>query len=407
MTPFSSATINLKRLVVLRAIVLLAQLIAVLAVYADGRLRLPWLPLFIAFAAALTVNLATWRRLRGSATVSDIELFAHLVFDVVVLTVALYYTGGSTNPFSPLYLLPLTLTAAALPGAYTWTMLALTGACYSLLLFHYVPLPVAHETHSVEFQMHVVGMWLGFLISAVLIATFAVNMARTLRERDLKHQRVLALGTLAAGAAHELSTPLSTMAVLVHDLSPQTVTPDKLTTLRAQIDRCKQILSTLANAAGETRAESGRRLPLDRYLEQLMTSWRALRPGATLHYQADGRRPAPAIFAEQTLSQAILSILNNAADASPHHVEVAAIWTDAELSLEVRDRGPGLVPGARARLGREPFTSKTAGEGMGLGLFLAQATVERLGGQVSLADRDQGGVCCRLTLPLAPLSVGT
>ncbi|MFP5350501.1 MAG: sensor histidine kinase, partial [Gammaproteobacteria bacterium] len=176
-------------------------------------------------------------------------------------------------------------------------------------------------------------------------------------------------------------------------------------TLREQIERCKQILSTLASAAGETRVESGRRLPLDTYLDELMQRWRAMRPSATLHYRAAGTAAAPEIVAEQTLSQAILSILNNAADVSPHDVAVQAHWDDSAFTLEVRDRGPGLAPGADRRVGREPFSTKTAGEGMGLGLFLAHATVERLGGNVWLTDVEQGGACCRIVLPLAPLCV--
>lgn len=415
MTSFSSAAINLKRLVLLRTIVLTAQLGAVWLAYDYGQVQLPLAPLAAIFGAAAAVNLVTGWRLRRPRPVSDIELFAHLVFDVATLTLALYYTGGSTNPFAPLYLLPLTLTAAALPGAYTWAMLGLTGACYTILLVYYLPLPEQHAAHAADFRLHVIGMWLGFLMSAALIAYFAVNMARTLRsrdrlhaemrERELKHQRVLALGTLAAGAAHELGTPLSTMAVLVHDLTPNTASPDKLQTLREQIERCKQILSTLAAAAGETRVESGRRLALDAYLDELLERWRAMRPRATLDYRVDGAAPAPQIVAEQTLSQAILSILNNAADASPDSVAVQARWNDSELMLEVRDRGPGLAPGANRRVGREPFTTKSAGEGMGLGLFLAHAAVERLGGRVYLTNAEDGGACCRLVLPLAPLRV--
>lgn len=411
----SSAAVNLQRLVVLRAIILIAQIGAVTAAYQFGSLRLPLMPLFAVFGAMALVNVGTWLRLRHGRGVSDVELFAHLVFDAVALTVALYYAGGSTNPFTSLYLLPLTLTAAALPGVYTWVMLGLTGACYSLLLFYYVPLALPHTDHADDFRLHVIGMWLGFLTSAALIAYFAVHMAQTLRrhdrlraelrERELKHQRVVALGTLAAGAAHELGTPLSTMAVLVHDLSPRAAAPDKLKILREQIERCKQILSTLSGAVGETRAESGRRLPLDAYLGELIERWRTLRPHASLRYEADGVRPAPEIMAEQTLSQAILSILNNAADVSPEVMSLHARWTDAELTLEVRDRGPGLAPDAYARVGREPFTTKAAGEGMGLGLFLAHAAIERLGGRVYLTDADGGGARCRLTLPLAPLRV--
>jgi two-component system sensor histidine kinase RegB len=412
----SSAGINLKRLIVLRAIVLVGLVLAVWLARARLHLPLPLEPLVMLFTVVLAVHFASVIRLYVDSPVTDLELFAHLALDALALTVFLYYTGGSTNPFTVLLLLPLTLAAAALPGRYTWAMLGLAVGAYSLLLGWYQPLPASHNGHADDFGLHVLGMWIGFVVSATLIALFAVNMASTLRERDrlraemrereLKHERVVALGTLAAGAAHELGTPLSTMAVLVNDLAPGgALAADKLQVLRGQIERCRQILSTLSAAAGQTRAESGRRLSLDAYLDELLARWKAMRPTATIRYRADGTRPAPQIVAEQTLSQTILSVLNNAADASPDDVTVQARWSDTDLELEVCDRGPGLSAAVRGRAGKEPFTTKAEGEGLGLGLFLAHTTIERLGGRVVLYNRDGGGACCRLSLPLAPLRI--
>ncbi len=410
----SSAAINLRRLVVLRAIALGGQALAVEVAVDTLHMALPLKPLVLILAALAVVNLFTWLRLRRPQPIRDAELFAQLALDVLALTGLLYYTGGSTNPFAPLYLLPLTLTAAALPRAWTWAMVGLTVACYTLLLFVYVPLPGTHAMHGDEFQMHVVGMWLGFLLSAALIATFAVRMSATLRERDrlaaamreqaLRHERVLALGTLATGAAHELGTPLSTMAVLVKDLAPERpVSGEALSILRNQIARCKEILSSLSAAAGQVRAEAGASRPLDAWLEELMQRWQSLRPGVPLRTHFDGTRPAPRIVAEQTLAQAITNILNNAADASPGVVEVSGHWTEEELVLEIADRGTGLAPEIMHRAG-EPFLS-TKGEGLGLGLFLAYTTFNRFGGAVRLLARAGGGTLCRLTLPLAALRI--
>jgi two-component system sensor histidine kinase RegB len=410
----SSAAINLRRLVVLRAIALGGQALAVGVAVDTLHMALPLKPLVLILAALAVVNLFTWLRLNRPWPIRDAELFAQLALDVLALTGLLYYTGGSTNPFAPLYLLPLTLTAAALPRAWTWVMVGLTVACYTLLLFVYVPLPGTHAMHGDEFQMHVVGMWLGFLLSAALIATFAVRMSATLRERDrlaaamreqaLKHERVLALGTLATGAAHELGTPLSTMAVLVRDLSPERpVSGEALSILRGQIARCKEILSSLSAAAGQVRAEAGASRALDAWLAELMQRWQSLRPGVPVRTHFDGTRPAPRIVAEQTLAQAITNILNNAADASSAAVEVSGHWTEEELVLEIADRGSGLAPEVMNRAG-EPFLS-TKGEGLGLGLFLAYTTFNRFGGAVRLLARAGGGTLCRLTLPLAALRV--
>jgi len=410
----SSTAINLRRLILIRVIAIAGQALTVAFAVASLHMSLPLRPLVLILAAMAVVNLFTWLRLRRPWPIRDAELFAQLALDVLALTALLYYTGGSTNPFAPLYLLPLTLTAAALPWAWTWAMAGLTVACYSALLFVYVPLPGTHAVHGEEFQLHVVGMWLGFLLSAGLIAWFAVKMAATLRDRDrltaamreqeLRHERVLALGTLATGAAHELGTPLSTMAVLVKDLAPdKAVAAETLSILRNQITRCKEILSSLSAAAGQVRAEAGTSRPLDAWLEELMQRWQSLRPGVPVRTHFDGTLPAPRIVAEQTLAQAIVNILNNAADASPAAVEVSGHWTEEELVLEIADRGSGLAPEIMNRAG-EPFLS-TKGEGLGLGLFLAYTTFNRFGGVVRLLARAGGGTLCRLTLPLAALRV--
>jgi two-component system sensor histidine kinase RegB len=412
----SSAAINLRRLAVIRAIAVtgLAGALWVAATRLD--MSLPLAPLLAILAALSLVGLLTLVRLRFAAAVREGELLAQLAFDVAALTGFLYYSGGATNPFVTLYLLPLAFAAAALPASHAWAMAGITTACYTLLLFYFVPLPQSHAGHAHDFGLHVLGMWLGFVLSATLIAGFAVRMSATLRSRDrlaaemrerqMREERVLALGTLAAGAAHELGTPLSTMAVLVKDLAPQQPVPEgKLAILRGEIERCKQILASLSASAGTLRAEGGESLALDQWLDALVARWRAQRPGVTVRAEFSGPQPAPRIVAEQTLSQAIVNILNNAADASPDAVEVEGRWSEGTLVLEVADRGPGLAPEVQAMVGETFVTTKAPGQGLGLGLFLAYTTLARLGGSVRLMNREGGGTRCRLELPLAQLRV--
>lgn len=409
----STTAINLRRLVLLRSIALAGQALAIWVAMVQFHLSLPLAPLLSILALLAFANLATAWRLRRTWEVREPELFAQFVLDVLALTALLYFSGGSTNPFVSLYLLPLTLTAAALPAFYVWGMAALTVICYSLLLFFYVPLPAAHGGHE-DFHLHVLGMWLGFILSAGLIAYFVVRMMQTLRERDqlraqmreqqLRHERVLALGTLAAGAAHELATPLSTIAVLAKELERERDdVPVRL--LREQIDRCKEILGSLTAASGQARAEGGTALGLDLYLDELLARFRALRADAVVQVWLDGARPPPRVVAETTLSQALLNILNNAADASAQTVEFHARWTADELTLDVCDCGPGLSAAAEEHAGEPFFSTKPPGAGMGLGLFLARGTIERLGGSLALTNRAACGAICRVRLPLAPLRV--
>lgn len=411
----SSVAINLRRLVVIRAIAIAGQAAAVWVAVTNLHMALPLRPLVAIFAAMAVVNLLSWLWLKLEFAVREAGLFAQLLLDAAALTGLLYFSGGATNPFVMLYLLPLAFAAAALPGRYAWIMAGMSTASYTCLMFYYVPLPHSPGVHADDFGLHVLGMWLGFVMSAGLIAGFAVRMSATVRDRDrmlaglreqeLRAERVLALGTLAAGAAHELGTPLSTMAVLVKDMEPDKPMPgEKLGILRSQISRCKEILSSLSAAAGQVRAESGTSLALDAWLGDIMRKWVAVRPGVKPRWRFAGKQPAPRIVAEQTLSQAITNLLNNAADASPEAVEIEGRWSEDTLTLEIADRGPGLAPEVQKSAG-EPFIT-TKGEGLGLGLFLAYTTLTRLGGEVRLLAREGGGgVLCRLRLPLAPLRV--
>ncbi len=447
--------LNLRRLVMLRGVFIAGQILAVgVASYALD-ISLPLFAIWTIIAAYAVLNLLTWWRLRVRQTVpatpgspparhlcmdtqvpqeagyrerpwrSEAELFGHLLLDVAVLTSLLYLAGGSANPFVSLFLLPLTITVTALPGRYSWAMAVITVACYSLLMVFYVPLPHNAPHFTGDFALHVLGMWFNFVLSVGLIAYFVMKMGNTLRERDralaqarenaLRDERLVALGTLAAGAAHELGTPLATMAVLAKEMQVDMEqacadTPDmrgKLVILREQVMRCKSILSTMATSAGQVRAESGQRFALDDYLQNILQQWQTMRPAVMMQYHAHGAHPAPSIVGDQTLSQAIMNILNNAADASPDHVMIDAQWSASELRMEICDRGAGLTPMTQARAGQMLFTTKAPDKigtgGLGLGLFLAHATLGRFGGSVQLINRAGGGACTYVVLPLAQL----
>ncbi|MBI3902608.1 MAG: HAMP domain-containing histidine kinase [Nitrosomonadales bacterium] len=425
-SPFAAQTghSHLRRLVWLRAIAVAAQCATLALVYHFLEMKLQWPPMLAAVAALAVLNLFTWLRLRNDRPVSNTELFAQLCADVLALSVLLYYGGGSTNPFISLFLLPLVIVAATLPHGYTWAMTGITTGCYTLLMKFYVPLPMPHEMsgdmadmegmgempQDSIFNLHVFGMWLGFVISAVVVAYFVVKMAHAVRERDaalssvreetLRNERIVALGTQAAGAAHELGTPLSTLAVVIGELKrDQAVLPEwrgNLDILDSQVQVCKRILGKLlANAhdVGE-RAEQ----PLGQFLAETLDEWQLLRPTVRCNYQASGAQSAPQLSIDPALRAALLNLLNNAADASPHEVDIQAHWDAGNFTLSIHDHGPGLTPEAAARAGSAFFTTKK--EGQGLGLFLANATIERMGGKVRLFNREGGGATTEVMLPL-------
>lgn len=406
---------NLRRLYVLRNIAVVGQLAVLCTAYFGLHIRLPFAAMLVVIGLLALLNLLTWLRLGKSWPVTDKELFAQLLLDVAELSVLLYMSGGSSNPFISLYLLPLAISAATLPRAYSWALAIATGLCYTLLMFFYQPLTHNHSAHGTDFNMHVYGMWFTFLLSAGLISYFVVGMSQSLRQRDrllgkareaaLQNEQILALGTLAAGAAHELGTPLSTMAVLIHELALDHRDHPELSTalalLRDQVTTCKRLLTQLLAKSALTRADDGAAQAVDTFLHDLLAKWRLLRPEINMRFTAAGAAPIPLLRVGQTLSQAVTNLLNNAADASPDRVEVDAAWTHAQLCIEIRDRGTGLSQSALGELGQAFFTTKSPDRGFGLGVFLSNATINRYGGAVSVFNRSGGGACTRIVLPLS------
>lgn len=402
---------NLRRLFILRWIALAATAGVVALAQRVAGVDLPVLSLGIVIGCGAALNAWTGWRLRSPRPVGDPELFLQLLADVGVLTGVLYFSGGWSNSFVTLFLLPLMIAATLLPARYAWSMAAVTFGCYTLLGFFFVPLPHVHHGDS-EFGLHVIGMWVSFALSAGVIAYFVVRMAESLRTRDrelatarenaLRDSQVLAMGTLAAGAAHQLGTPLATMAVVVRELQrshgADSALSEDLHQLRLQVDHCKRIISDIAASAGEQRAEGGTSQPLDEYLARAIESWQALRPGVTVRCAWNGPQPAPRIVNELTLGQSLVSLLDNAADASPEGIEMVGSWTPRSLSLEIRDRGIGVSPEVARNAGRTAISTKP--DGHGVGLLIATAAIERFGGTVTLANRAGGGACTRLELPL-------
>jgi two-component system sensor histidine kinase RegB len=350
----------------------------------------------------------------------------HLIFFGLccVLTLVLYLQGGATNPFVSLYLVPIAISAATLPTHRTLSLAAFCLLAYSLLMFYYEPMQLLspghemtltsehhtmHVSESSQVNWHVVGMWLNFVLSTFLITYFVVRIARTLRRRNteladlreqqLRDEQLLGIATLAAGTLHELGTPLATMTLLVEDLENSAQHhPDiagDVTLLAQQLSRCKLSLQNLARAA-EQSSDQIQRVAINEYLAGVLTHWHLLKPGIPLK---NNTMPVEGfIRIDSTFEQAVINLLNNAAEASPGGIEISVLKdTNAGmLTLLIRDHGPGIDSSAE-NIGK-PFVS-TRGQGRGLGLFLSNATIERLGGSVMLQAHADGGTLTKISLP--------
>ena len=395
----------LGRLLVLRGLLIAGWAAGIAGLHWGLHIAMPLLPMGTVLILLGAFALMTAWRLQLDAPATQMEFLTHLLVDLTAFAVLVFFSGGATNPFVSLMLVPIIIAAISLRPRWVWLLAAVAGSYYALALFVYQPLAIADPVAA--YGMHLGGMWFNFLISAALIAFFITRMhaglrARdgelsALRERQLRDERILALGTQAALAAHELATPLATIQTTAHELAREFANdPDigaDCRLLEKQAQACKHILTQLA-ARAQDQAPTAQ--PLDTWLGALIERWQVLRPDARLQLSLPSSRRE--FTPPDGLEQAILNVLNNAADAAPEPVDFSAVADADTLTIDIADRGSGFTPEQKSQAGRVLFSSK-AGRGWGMGLALTHATLERIGGSLTLAERAGGGTLARIKLP--------
>jgi two-component system sensor histidine kinase RegB len=407
----SNLRLNLRRAVILRWWLLAAVVIAVSSAPAFLDIALPRLPMFAVVALMAGFNARIQWRARSEEAVGAGELFGQLCVDLVALAILLYLSGGAANPLISFLLVPVAVAALSLPGRLTAVVALLAIAIYSLLMWAYLPLSIGDAERAA--RLHLAGMWLTFVVSAAMIAWFVARMTASIRERDshlaaareqaLRDERMVALGALAAGAAHELGTPLATMAVVVGELERVACLDDDaradLALVREQIALCKNIISGMAARTGTLRPEQIHVQDAADWVQGVRARWHAMRPRAASRLELEGGAPTPRIVTEATLEQALVNLLNNAADAGDAEIIIRVAWDEALLRIQVVDGGPGFPAEVLARAGQAPLPPRNGGTG--IGLLLAFAAVERLGGSIVLDNPPGGGGRASIELPVA------
>ncbi len=416
-----TATVALPWLLRFRWAVLAGQLLFV----GTGR---PWLGLSIpAWVVAIPVvvaasNLAgrALTRRFSAATVAA----GLLLLDIVLLTALLAATGGAANPFTILYLVQIALSALVLRPRWTWLMAAASVVGFSSL-FLFSPRADPHAVHGMAMNMasHLRGMWAAFVLAALATALFVTLLRRSLdrRERELaglrdlaqRYDRLATLSTFAAGAAHELATPLGSIALVAAETETHAargaseIVRRDLRTIRSEVERCRVILDDLAGRAGETAGEivlptAPQELVRDA-LDRLSAEERRC---VRFDGEATEARGVVLNVPRRALVRALVTLLRNAFDASgaEEPIDVRVTSGAGWASVAVLDRGPGPSRGLAERVG-EPFLT-TKGEGLGLGLFAAKRLLALLGGELRLAARPGGGAIAELKLPLTAPSEG-
>ena len=408
----SNLRLDLRRTVILRWWLLAAVVVAVSSAPTLLGIALPQLPMFAVVGLMAGFNAYVQWSTRADEPVGGGELFGQLCVDLAALAILLYLSGGAANPLISLLLVPVAVAALSLPGRHAALVAVLAVGLYSLLMWAFLPLFVGDAERAA--RLHLAGMWLTFVVSATMIAWFVARMTASIRDRDrrlaaaheqaLRDERVVALGALAAGAAHELGTPLATIAVVVGELERETFQNAEvhadLALVKEQVDICKGIISSMAARAGAQRPEQLELRDAGAWLQGVRARWHAMRPraGSRLRYEEDAAS-RPRIATDATLEQAVVNLLNNAADACDAEIDIGLGWDEAMLRIVITDGGPGFADEVLRQAGRAPMPAR--GGGAGIGLLLAFSAIERLGGRIMLDNAPGGGGRASIELPIA------
>ena len=428
--------LRLRTLVRLRWLAVIGQLIAVGVVQFGLNFRVPLAACLAIIALSAWLNIFLSLRWRGSQRLAPQAAGLMLGYDVLQLASLLFLTGGLQNPFAFLFLVPVTVSATSLPLSWTLGLAGLGLACSSVLAMNHLPLPWNSGNPLELPATYVAGMWTALVSGTVFSALYARRIAEEARLMSsalaatelvlAREQRLSALDGLAAAAAHELGTPLATIALVAKELKRELkVSPshgEDIDLLISQAARCREILSRLA-VPEQLSDDMYQRVSLEAMLEDMIAPLRG--PDIAIAIEAAPAQgfensPAPLFLRNPAITYGLSNILENAMDFANARVEVKARWQADTVSITVRDDGPGFQLTIFDRLG-DPFVTTRRGygdsevsaverghEGMGLGLFIAKTLLERSGAVVSLSNRKapETGAVIQITWPRVKVDVG-
>lgn len=434
----AALTLNLRRLCWIRAIVLIFISAALLYGYRYLGIESQLFAVAIIIAIQALIISLTYLRLRSNRVVSETEFSTQLIMDVLFIFALAYLTGGATNPFISYFLVPLSIAAATLPKKYAAAIAGLSVIAYSILLFAYQPLDFfshttssstamdhsQHLSHSANSSIeisailnpHYLGMWFNFLVSAVLIAWFVSRMAEALRaqenainqqrEQQLYDEQILSIATLAAGTAHELGTPINSLSLLVEEMASDTEQSqhqqEDLALMQSQILQCRKSLKKLVHTAQQTQPGEKFSIHVTALVNACIEQWHPLRPEVTINNLFINRTTNAIIHCDESLSQALTNLLNNAANASPDSVAIDIQQHDDIVHIIVSNKGKSIPDNILRQFNRQPLHDgrDPNSTGLGFGLFLSNASIHRHGGLLLLRNLESGGAEAVIQLPL-------
>lgn len=399
--------ISLRRLVLIRWVAIVGQAVTLLIVHYAFDFHLPLSPAFAVVGCSVLLNLFITLYHRAATRLGEREAAFFLGYDLVQLGLLLYLTGGLQNPFAILILAPVTVAATVLSLRPVIALAVFAIAAITLLALWHIPLPWRTAAAPLLFPPELVlGLWTALVCATVFIGGYTWSVAEEARRlRDAvaatqlalaREQRVSAVGALAAAAAHELGSPLATIAVvakeLVRELPADSPHREDAQLLLSQSERCREILAQLARHPDEEGASPYTRLPISALVEAAGALYHD--PQVRLIFATTGE-PAesePLVRRSPEIMHGLNNLIQNAVQFARREVSVAIYWDRATVSVEIADDGPGFPAHLLGRLG-EPYLSTRAGASnhMGLGIFIAQSLLERSGADLTFDNLVEGG----------------
>jgi len=375
---------QLQQLVHLRFLFVVLQLSALLISQYWLQYDLYYPTLYGIVSAELLINVICWYFYRTPRNAIAAEYLLQLSMDIGFFTLLLYYSGGATNPFVSLLLLPVAIGAVTLPKPLALLIASLGLSAYSALLFSLSP----HALHSMDMQQHFIGMWLNFVISALVVLVIVASLVKTMnrqqqqiqaqREEQLRQEQVLSLGSAAAQFAHQLATPLATAHLIVEELQEEATseTQDKeMDELSTQLNLCRQRLHEFRDMAEQVRSGVAQPMYSKQLIELLKEECQLNFATTEFVFSDTETNNESSIVADASLLPALMNLLHNATQSSHRNrkqqVHVSVQTSKRFFKLLIRDFGPGLSKDSLVQLGNQLVVSE---KGMGMGVLLSHAT---------------------------------
>jgi len=408
----------------LRWLAVAGQTAALVVVHVLLGYPLPLLYCAAAIGVSALLNIALAAIFPAARRLTGREATAYLAYDILQLAVLLYLTGGIENPFALLFLAPVVISAATLELHYTLLLAGWSFAAISFLARFHMPLPWTPAGAFHLPQLYQFGIWISLVLGigftsiyARRIAGEAQRMSAALSATQLalaREHRLAALGALAAAAAHELGSPLGTIAVVARELERELPKDsphgEDFRLLRAEAERCRAILARLSEPEEAVRGAAQPQMPLGALLDDIAAPHRGLDVEITIDMQPGA---PPKVWRTPEVLHGLGNLIENAADFAAHAVKVRAHWDDAALTVDVMDDGPGFAPEIFEKIGEPYVTSRPRWraytnpdrdpgaelEGMGLGFFIAKTLIERAGGTLTAHNPAEGGAIVRARWP--------